>query len=459
MPGACAIVLTCSCFYTWRCDVPERETLLDRFIRYVKVDTQSSDTSTTYPSTEKQKDLLRLLVADLVDAGLADAAMDEHGYVMATLPSNIPPEHPACGKVPTIGLIAHVDTYHEVTGADVKPQVHRNYDGGDLVLPGDPSIVIRAAEEPALAACKGMTIVTTDGTTLLGADDKAGVAEIVEAIWRLKEDPTRLHGPVRVAFTPDEEVGRGTDHFDVKAFGADAAYTIDGSGCGEIEDETFCADSAHVTVKGADVHPGYAKGKMVNAVRVLADLIMALPQHRTPETTEKREGYLHPITVGGNVSEAKAHLIVRDFTEAGLRDLEAILTSAAAWVERKYPGASVAIDIKESYRNMRYALAAHQHVVEYAEEAIRRAGIAPVKSYVRGGTDGARLSFMGLPTPNIFDGSMNFHGKKEWVPLEWMESAVETVLNLLDVWVEKAGASSQGLGARDQGPGAGSGAR
>jgi tripeptide aminopeptidase len=330
-----------------------------------------------------------------------------------------------------------------VTGKDVKPQVHRDYDGGDLVLPGDPSVVIRAADEPALAACRGMTIVTTDGTTLLGADDKAGVAEIVEVLWRLKEDPSRLHGPIRVGFTPDEEVGRGTERFDVKTFGADAAYTIDGSGCGELEDETFCADSAHVTVKGADVHPGYAKGKMVNAVRVMADLIMALPPHRTPETTEKREGYLHPITVTGNVSEAKAHLLVRDFSENGLKELETILKDAAAWVERKYPGASVAVEIKESYRNMRYALAAHQHVVDYAEEAIWRAGLTPVKSYVRGGTDGARLSFMGLPTPNIFDGSMNFHGKKEWVPLEWMDKAADTVLHLLDVWVEKAVAGGQ----------------
>jgi tripeptide aminopeptidase len=295
-----------------------------------------------------------------------------------------------------------------------------------------------------------MTIVTADGTTLLGADDKAGVAEIVEALWRLKEDPNRLHGPIRVGFTPDEEVGRGTEHFDTKVYGADVAYTIDGSGCGEIEDETFCADSAHVTIKGADVHPGYAKGKMVNAVRVMADLIMALPQQRTPESTEKREGYLHPITVGGNVSETKAHFIVRDFTEDGLKDLETTLKNAATWVERKYRGASVTVDIKESYRNMRYALEAHRHVVQHAEEAIRRAGVTPVKSYVRGGTDGARLSFMGLPTPNIFDGSMNFHGKKEWVPLEWMEKAVDTVLHLLDVWVERAGTSGHGPGDGDQ---------
>ncbi|MBE3134325.1 MAG: peptidase T [Acidobacteria bacterium] len=436
--AVCAIVLSCSPDVPRGCDVPDRETLLDRFVRYARIDTQSSETSTTYPSTDTQKDLLRVLVADLVDAGLTDAAMDEHGYVMATLPSNIPLGHAAHGKVATVGLIAHVDTYHEVSGRDVKPQVHRNYDGGDLVLPGDPSVVIRAADEPALVACTGMTIITADGTTLLGADDKAGVAEILEVLWRLKGEPARLHGPIRIGFTPDEEVGRGTEHFNVQAFAADVAYTIDGSGCGELEDETFCADSAHVTVRGADVHPGYAKGKMVNAVRVMADLVMALPQNRTPETTEKREGYLHPISVSGNTSEAKAHLLVRDFTEDGLQHLETILRDVAAWLERKYRGAAIAIEIKPSYRNMRYALAAHQHVVDCAEEAIRRAGLTPTKSYVRGGTDGARLSFMGLPTPNLFDGSMNFHGKKEWIPLEWMEKSVETVLHLLDVWVEQA---------------------
>jgi len=418
--------------------MPVRESLLDRFVRYVRIDTQSSATSSTLPSTEKQKDLLRVLVDDLKAAGLADAAMDEHGYVMATLPSNIPAGHPAHGKVPTIGLIAHVDTYHEVSGADVKPQVHRDYDGGDLVLAGDPSVVIRVAEEPRLAACKGMTVITSDGTTLLGADDKAGVAEIVEALWRLHEDLARLHGRIRVSFTPDEEVGRGTERFDVKAFDADFAYTVDGSGLGEIEDETFSADSAFVTVRGADVHPGYAKGKMINALRVASDLVASLPQHRTPEATEKREGFLHPVSLGGNVSEARVQFIVRDFTEEGLKQLENLLDAGAEWMEQKYPGARIEIEIKESYRNMKYAIAAQSRVVDYAEEAIRRAGLAPRKSSIRGGTDGARLSFMGLLTPNLFDGSMNFHGKKEWVPLEWMEKAVETLVNLLDVWVEQS---------------------
>ena len=416
----------------------DRESLLDRFCRYVRIDTQSSDTSTTYPSTEKQKDLLRVLVDDLKAAGLADAEMDEHGYVMATLPSNIPPGHPAFGKVPTVGLLGHVDTYHEVSGADVKPHVHRNYDGGDIVLPGDPSMVIRAADEPALAACKGMTIITADGTTLLGADDKAGVAEILEALWRFHDQPERLHGPIRVAFTPDEEVGRGTEHFDVKRFAATYAYTVDGSGVGELESETFCADTAFLTVTGADVHPGYAKGKMINALRVVSDIVMALPQHRTPETTEGREGYLHPISVSGNVSEAKAQFLVRDFTEDGLAELEGTLRAAVAWVEHKYPGAKALVEIKQSYRNMKYVLDQHPNVTDYAEEAIRRAGLTVKRASIRGGTDGSRLTFMGVPTPNLFDGSMNFHGKKEYVPLEWMDAAVETILHLMDVWVEKS---------------------
>jgi tripeptide aminopeptidase len=416
----------------------KRESLLNRFIKYAKIDTQSDENSETYPSTEKQKDLLRVLVEELKEVGLADAKMDEHSYVMATLPSNIPSGHPAYGKVPTIGLLAHVDTYHDVPGKDVKPQTHRNYDGKDIVLPGDPSVVIRVSEEPELAKCKGMTIITSDGTTLLGADDKAGIAEIMEALWRYKEHPERLHGIIRVGFTPDEEVGRGTEHFEVKAFGADLAYTMDGSGVGEIEDESFCADSAFVTVKGADIHPGYAKGKMINALRVASDLVMSLPQDRTPETSEKREGYLHPITLSGNVSEAKFHFLVRDFIEQGLMELEGMLKKTASAIEKKYPGSKIEIEIKESYRNMKYALDKDPRVTQYAEEAISRSGLTPKRSYIRGGTDGARLSFMGLLTPNMFDGSMNYHGRKEWVPLEWMEKSVETILHLMDIWVEKS---------------------
>ncbi len=419
-----------------------RESLLERFVRYARIDTQSNAASSTSPSTEKQKVLLCALVDDLTAAGLADAEMDGNGYVMATLPSNLPPSHPAHRRVPTIGLLAHVDTYPETSGADVKPQIHLDYDGRDLVLPGDPAIVIRAGEEPALAACLGMTIITADGTTLLGADDKAGVAEILEAVWRLAEDPGRLHGPVRIAFTPDEEIGRGADHFDVEKFGAAFAYTMDGSGVGEIEDETFCADAARITVTGTDVHPGYAKGRLVNAVRVLSDLITALPRERAPETTSGREGFLHPITTTGNVSRMTADVLVRDFSEEGLQALETILEEAARATERRHPGARIAIDIASSYRNMRQILDGHPAPVECAEEAVRRAGIVPKRSAVRGGTDGARLSFMGLPTPNLSDGSMNFHGKKEWVALEWMEKSVETILHLLDVWVERSVADS-----------------
>jgi tripeptide aminopeptidase len=356
---------------------------------------------------------------------------------MATLPSNVPDGHAAYGQVPTIGLIAHVDTYFGVTGAHVQPQVHRDYDGQDIVLPGDPTVVIRTADEAELAACKGLTVITTDGTTLLGADDKAGVAVILDALWQLKEHPTRLHGPIRVGFTPDEEVGRGTEHFDVKKFAADFAYTIDGSGLGSLEDETFCADTAFVTIAGADVHPGYAKNKMVNAVRVATAFVQALPQHRTPETTEGREGFLHPIAITGNTSEAKIQLLVRSFSEAGLHELEGILRETAAFMDTRYPGARVGVEIKEAYRNMRHKLDEVPHVVEYADEAIRRAGVAPHRPPVRGGTDGSRLSFMGLPTPNLFNGSMNFHGKKEWVPLEWMEKSVETVVNLMEIWVER----------------------
>jgi len=415
-----------------------REALIDRFVRYAKIDTQSSGTSTTYPSTEKQKDLLRILVEDLKAAGLQDAAMDEWGYVMATLPSNIPAGHPARDRVPVVGLVAHVDTYHEVSGAHVQPQIHRNYDGADIVLPGDPSQVIRVADEPELAKAKGLTIITTDGTTLLGADDKAGVAVILETLWQFKEQPSRLHGTIRVGFTPDEEVGRGTEHFDVATFGASVAYTIDGSGLGSLEAETFCADTAFVTVTGADVHPGYAKNKMVNAVRVMSALLMALPQHRTPETTEGREGFLHPISMSGNTSEAKAQFLVRSFTEEGLTELEDLLRATAAFMGTRYPGAHVAVEIKEAYRNMKYKLDAVPHVVDYADEAIRRAGVTPHRLPVRGGTDGSRLSFMGLPTPNIFNGSMNFHGKKEWVPLEWMAKSVEALGHLCDIWVERS---------------------
>ncbi len=419
-------------------DPQDRKELLERFLRYVQVDTQSDENSTSFPSTEKQKDLARMLVDELKALGLSDAAMDQWGYVYATLPSNIPAGHPAHGKVPTIGLIAHLDTYFGTPGGGVKPQVIENYAGGDITLPGDPNQVIRYAENPNLARCLGHTLITSDGTTLLGADDKAGIAEIMTALAWMQRHPEFLHGTVRVAFTPDEEVGRGTEHFDVPGFGARYAYTLDGSDLGEIEDETFCADSALVTVEGHDVHPGYAKDKMTNAVRVAAAIIERLPKEFLPETTEGRQPYLHPYDIRGDVSKVEVKFLVRAFSEEELHQQEATLQRIVEEVRASFPQAKVSITIKESYRNMAYAIRKEPQVLEVALEAVRRMGLEPVRKAIRGGTDGARLSFMGLLTPNIWAGGQNFHSVQEWVSLEWMAKAAECALNILALWVERA---------------------
>lgn len=419
-------------------DPQDRKELLERFLRYVQVDTQSDENSTSFPSTEKQKDLARMLVEELKALGLSDAAMDQWGYVYATLPSNIPAGHPAHGKVPTIGLIAHLDTYFGTPGGGVKPQVIENYAGGDITLPGDPNQVIRYAENPNLARCLGHTLITSDGTTLLGADDKAGIAEIMTALAWMQRHPEFLHGTVRVAFTPDEEVGRGTEHFDVPGFGARYAYTLDGSDLGEIEDETFCADSALVTVEGHDVHPGYAKDKMTNAVRVAAAIIERLPKDFLPETTEGRQPYLHPYDIRGDVSKVEVKFLVRAFSEEELHQQEATLQRIVEEVRASFPQAKVSITIKESYRNMAYAIRKEPQVLEVALEAVRRMGLEPVRKAIRGGTDGARLSFMGLLTPNIWAGGQNFHSVQEWVSLEWMAKAAECALNILALWVERA---------------------
>jgi len=414
-------------------DQNDRRELLERFLRYVRIDTQSDENSPTSPSTEKQKDLSRLLAEELRALGCADARMDEWGYVFATVPGNLP----AGSTVPMIGLIAHVDTYHATPGGGVKPQVIEDYRGGDIALPGDPSQVITVADSPNLGRCVGHTIVTSDGTTLLGADDKAGIAEIVTLVAWLRRHPEFRHGTIKIAFTTDEEIGRGTEHFNVPAFGADYAYTLDGSDLGEIEDETFCADSALVTIEGHDVHPGYAKGKMVNAVRVAAALVERLPQDLLPETTEDRQPYLHPYAVTGDVSRAELKLLVRAFSVEELQEREAALRAAAEEVGARFPRARIAIEVKESYRNMRYEIARDPKVLEHAIEAVRRAGIEPVRRAIRGGTDGARLSFMGLLTPNIWAGGQLFHSVREWVSLDWMSRAVEATLQLLRVWVEK----------------------
>ncbi|OQX88908.1 peptidase T [candidate division KSB1 bacterium 4484_87] len=408
-------------------------TVVDRFLKYVKYDTQSSETSDTYPSTMKQKELGKALVEELKTMGLQDAEMDEYGYVMATLDATTDK------KVPVIGLIAHMDTSPEVSGKDVKPIIHKNYQGGDIVLPGDPEQILREEDNPALKNQTGNDIITSDGTTLLGADNKAGIAEIFDAINHLIKHPEIKHGKIRIAITPDEEVGAGTKYFDIKKFGADYAYTIDGESAGEIEDETFSADTVHLTIKGVNVHPGYAKGKLVNAIKIAGRILDQLPKDRlSPETTEKREGYLHPYVINGGVEETTIKILVRDFTVEGLHEHEDFLRGIVEKVMADYPKAQFDFKIEESYRNMKYKIDEDPKVVEYAIEAVKRSGLTPIRNIIRGGTDGSRLSYMGLLTPNIFTGGHNFHSKKEWISIQDMKKAVEVIVNLVEIWEEKS---------------------
>lgn len=413
-----------------------RGNLVARFQRYVRIDTQSQTPSDTYPSTLKQLDLSRLLVEELKGLGIDNAHLTEHGYGFASLPSNLPADHPVA--VPPIGLIAHVDTSPDVSGANVNPVIHRQYAGGNLVLPGDPQQVIDPVENPELRDCIGHDIITSDGTTLLGADNKAGVAEIMSAIEYWQAHPEAPHGEIKIAFTVDEEVGAGVAHFDVKTFGAKYAYTIDGGTAGEVEDETFCADTADLLIRGINVHPGYARGKMVNALKVAADFIARLPKtHLSPETTSERAGYLHPNNIAGNPAEVKLRIFVRDFTLQGLKANEDLLEDIRRQVLTAWPGAQIDLKINESYRNMKYVLNNYPFVVDYAVEAVERAGLKPLRSLIRGGTDGAVLSYQGLPCPNIFTGGHNFHSKQEWVSLQDMEKAVETIIHLAEIWSER----------------------
>jgi tripeptide aminopeptidase len=409
-----------------------RELFLDRFLSYVKYDTQSSDNTNAYPSTLKQLELSKRLLKELKELGLTDAVLNEHGYVLATLPANV--SH----KVPVIGLIAHVDTSPDVSGKDVNPIINKNYQGGDIVLKNNKKQIIRYDMNPALKNCIGHDIITTDGTTLLGADNKAGIAEIMGALGYLIKNPDIPHGKIRVAFTVDEEVGAGTQYFNVTEFGADYAYTIDGETVGEVEDETFCADTAIVKIEGVNVHPGYAKNKLINAVKVGADLLEMLPKDgMSPETTEKKEGYLHPHHIKGGVEETEIIFLVRDFEVGGLKEKETYLQNLCEKLSTKYAPAKVSLEIKESYRNMKIKLDEVPEVVDYALEAVKRSGIEPIKNIIRGGTDGARLSFMGLPTPNIFTGGHNFHSQLEWISIQDMEKAVETIVNIVKIWEEK----------------------
>jgi tripeptide aminopeptidase len=415
---------------------PPKESVLDRFDRYVRIDTQSMEESEAYPSTPKQWNLLNLLRDELKALGVSDASVDTHGYVTGTIPGNLDPAR--AKRAPTIGFLAHVDTSPAITGANVKPVIHRNYQGGDIVLPGDTTQVISPAEYPNLEKRYiGMDIVTSDGTTLLGADDKAGVAEIMTAIDMLRQNPDLKHGKLRIAFTPDEEVGNGTKFFDVKKFGADYAYTMDGGPLGEIEYETFNAFQAVITIQGVGVHPGYAKDKLVNAVRIMADIIARLPRDMSPETTEERQGYVHPYEFSGQTESAKVKLILRDFEMAGMEQKKTLIGKIVADVRALYPKATIDLEIKEQYLNMRYLIEKEPKVLRYAEEAIRRCGVEPHSKVIRGGTDGARLTYMGLLTPNLFAGGEAFHSKIEWVPVQVMEKAVETIIQLAAVWAEK----------------------
>ena len=408
-------------------------TVLERFLRYVVIDTQSDPESPTTPSTEKQKNLGRLLVSELRDIGLGDAAMDDNGYVYATLPANTDK------SVPVICFCSHMDTSPDCSGANVKPQIVRNYQGGDIVLSGDKTQVIRAAEHPALGKQIGSDIVTSDGTTLLGADNKAGLAEIVDAMRFLVAHPEIKHGAIKVLFTPDEEIGRGVDKADLKRLGADFAYTIDGEAAGTIENETFSADAAIVSITGVAAHPGFAKGKMENAIKIAARIIDALPRDTcTPETTEGREGFLHPVSVTSQLGEAKLQFIVRDFDDAGLRAKGQLLEQTVKQVMRDFPRSTYRFELKEQYRNMRVVLDKHPAIVDNAMEAVRRAGLEPVKGSIRGGTDGSRLSFMGLPCPNIFAGEHAFHSPLEWVSVQDMQAAVRTIVHLSALWEERA---------------------
>jgi tripeptide aminopeptidase len=407
-------------------------TVLDRFLRYVTYDTQSDESSQTYPSTERQLVLLRDLTGELRDLGLTDAAMDSNGYVTATVPPTTRRE-----GVPAIGFIAHVDTSPEMPGAGVKPIVHRGYDGRDLVLPDDPSVVLRLADNPMLAEQFGNDIVTASGKTLLGADNKAGVAEIVSAAAHLVAHPEIPHGAVRIAFTPDEEIGRGTRHFDVAAFGAVCAYTMDGGSRGEIEVESFSADAMTVTFHGFNTHPGYAKGRMVNAIKVAAAFVDRLPRDgMSPETTSGHEGFVHPYVVQASVDRTSVKLIVRDFVTSALKEKEETLERLARAAAAEFAGSRVELLVEEQYRNMREVLDGQPHIAEHARAAIRRAGLEPRSRLIRGGTDGSRLSFMGLPAPNLFAGEHNFHSRLEWVSAQDMEKAVEVIVHLCQVWEE-----------------------
>ena len=406
-----------------------RERLVERFLRYVSVDTQSDPQSETFPSTAKQLTLLNLLLEEMLALGLSDAEIDPHGYVTGTVPAT-----PGHEEKPVIGLISHVDTSPDMAGAGVKPQFVQDYDGNDIRL--NDTLTMRVADFPELAFFKGHTLITTDGTTLLGADDKAGVAEIMTAVEYLMAHPEIPHGKLRIGFTPDEEVGRGVDFFDVEAFGAQFAYTVDGGFEGELEYENFNAASAKIAVQGRNIHPGYAKDKMINALQVVCEINALLPAAQRPEHTEEYDGFYHLVGINGTVEQAASEYIIRDHSREKFEAKKAYLQSAVKLLAEKYGEGVISLTLKDQYYNMREMVEPHPEVVEKAEEAMKLTGVTPVVRPIRGGTDGSRLSYMGLPCPNLFTGGMNFHGKFEYCSVDTMERACRTLVNLARLWGE-----------------------
>ena len=408
-------------------------TVTERFLKYVTIDTQSNPASATTPSTEKQKNLGTLLVSELHDMGIKDARLDEYGYVYATVPSNSEKEN-----IPVICFCSHMDTSPDCSGEGVKPIIHKNYQGEDLILPDDSTQILRMTEHPDLKNQMDNDIITASGTTLLGADNKAGVAEIMDACYHLMNHPEIKHGKIRILFTPDEEIGKGVDKVDIDKLGAYAGYTIDGESAGNMENETFSADGAKLTINGISAHPGFAKGKMESAIKIAGQIVAALPNSLSPEGTELMQGFVHPVGIAGHVEQASIDFIIRDFDEEKLVDHANTIRAIAVEVLKKYPNSTFTLQVKPQYRNMKSMLDKHPQIVEYGMEAIRRAGMDAKMCSIRGGTDGSRLSFMGLPCPNIFAGEHAFHGKQEWVSVQDMQKAVETILHLCMIWEEKS---------------------
>ena len=410
--------------------------VVERFLRYVQIDTQSDPDSPTCPSTEKQKNLGKVLVEELLAMRISDAHLDEYGYVYATIPSN------TTKKVPVICFCSHMDTSPDCSGKDVNPIVHKNYQGKNISLPASTDgqkIILSPKDHPDVLNQIGNDIITADGTTLLGADNKAGLAEIMDAAHHLVQHPQIKHGTIKILFTPDEEIGRGVDKADMKNLGADFGYTMDGESRGHIEDETFSADGVTITIHGISTHPGFAKGKMQSAIKIASELIDTLPKKKlSPETTEKKEGFIHPTSMSGTIEKMILKFIIRDFSESGLKKHEAFLKKHTKKILKKYSKCSFEFKLLEQYRNMKNVLKKNPQVVSYAIEAIKRSGIKPFLSSIRGGTDGSRLSYMGLPCPNIFAGEHAFHSKQEWVSVQDMQKAVETIVNLCAIWEEKS---------------------